>query len=347
MSGLSSSSTVVWLIGTAIAVFPGQAEEFSWQLSGVTSRTEIGDFHTDSWAVDGTYYVNPLDDGAGPYALASFLNPTTRVSAAASRIDSDFFDHPSAYTLDGAYVLPGERWYVGANYAKSDPGNQGPDVTRNDTKGYGVLAGRYLGADTTLELGLGRSEHNWRGDLPAGRTLLCRLGHHSVRHRDDYGLVSLDVFHVRRFRSLTYFRCRAACRRAKRDRCLSPDLAGPRVARRRWLRARIFSRGRAVPDEPAWRARRLLGVSPRYRVGLGRVRCYRDVVHQAAYCTAVLAVAHELGRYSERFRRCRYCGGAVHRPAVDARSSPKFSCVRPPPRGVMRTLRRLYWGRVL
>ena len=60
------------------AVFGG------WQLSGITSRTEVADFHTDSWAVDGTYYVKPLDDGDGPYALASFLNPTTRVSAGTS-----------------------------------------------------------------------------------------------------------------------------------------------------------------------------------------------------------------------------------------------------------------------
>ena len=70
------------------------------------------------------------------------LNPTTRVSAATSRVDSGFVDDPTEYTLGGAYVLPGERWYVGANYAKTDR-EQLPafNVTRWDAKGYGVLAG--------------------------------------------------------------------------------------------------------------------------------------------------------------------------------------------------------------
>jgi hypothetical protein len=226
MSGLSSSK-VVWLIGTAIAVFPGQAEEFSWQLSGVTSRTEIGDFHTDGWAVDGTYYVNPIGDGAGPYALASFLNPTTRVSAAASRIDSDFFDHPSAYTLDGAYVLPGERWYVGANYAKSDPGDRALNVTRDDGKGYGVLAGRYLGADTTLELGLGRSEHNLESwTCPLG--VPCFVGSPAIipfATETTTNSVSLDVFHVRRFRSLTYSLQGGVSQSEAEIAVVSPDLS--------------------------------------------------------------------------------------------------------------------------
>ena len=117
------------LIGAAAAAaFPAHAEKFSWQLGGVTRHTEAGgNFDADSWVVDGTYYVNPIDDTSGPYALASFLNPTTRVSAAASGNDpQDAFDDPTAYyTLSGAYVLPGERWYVGASYA-----NYNADCTR-------------------------------------------------------------------------------------------------------------------------------------------------------------------------------------------------------------------------
>src|SRR5262245_54044412 len=153
MSRLTASSKVLWLIGTAVAVFPAQAEEFSWQLSGVTSRAELGPSDLDSWSVDGTYYVNPIDDARGPYALASFLNPTTRVSAATTRIDTGAVYDPTEYTLVGAYVLPGERWYVGANYAKTDRTELPAfNVTRWDAKDYGALAGRYLGANTTLEL---------------------------------------------------------------------------------------------------------------------------------------------------------------------------------------------------
>src|SRR5215510_10784304 len=111
---MSSPSPSSWLlIGTAFAAAcaasAARAEEFSWQLSGITNRSETGDFSSDSWAVDGTYYVNPLDDSDGPNELASFLHPTTRVGVAASQINVDFVDDPTDFTLNGAYVLPGKK----------------------------------------------------------------------------------------------------------------------------------------------------------------------------------------------------------------------------------------------
>jgi hypothetical protein len=187
-------------------VFSAQAEEFSWQLSGVTSRWEVGDSDSDSWALDGTYYFNSIDDSAGPYALASFLNPTARVSAATSRNHYERLDGPSAYTLDGTYVLPGDKWYVGANYSKTDM-DWPPPVTRDDESGYGLLAGRYLGANTTLELGLGRSERRLENSISIctpGVPCTTPLGVIPYAEKTTTDSVSFDVFHVRRFRSLTY-----------------------------------------------------------------------------------------------------------------------------------------------
>jgi len=199
---LLSRSLIAAAVASGCAVFAAQAEEFSWQLSGGTRHAEAANSDLDSWAIDGTYYMKPIDDSAGPYALASFLNPTTRVSAAASRSDSlnDVLDDPTAYTLSGAYVLPGEKWYVGANYAKSLV-DDAPPVFTSDPKGYGVLAGRYLGANTTLELHLGRSEQK--------TTLTCMPPAQAcIGFPFEFELntdsVGIDVFHVRRFRSLTY-----------------------------------------------------------------------------------------------------------------------------------------------
>jgi hypothetical protein len=210
MSSLSPASKLLSLIGTAVAVLPAQAEQFSWQLSGVSSRTEIGDLHYDydSWAIDGTYYANPIDDSAGPYGLASFLNPTTRVSAATSRRDFGFFDDRSDYTLGGAYVLPGERWYVGADYSKTAMDWPQP-ITRDDEEGYGLLAGRYLGANTTLELGLGRSKRRFENTIdlcsPPEVSFPCSsVVEVPYAEETTTDSVSFDVFHVRRFRSLTY-----------------------------------------------------------------------------------------------------------------------------------------------
>ena len=189
-------------LATACATMPAEADEFAWQLSGGTSRVELGDFDSDGWSTDATYFVNPIDDSAGPYALASFLNPTTRISAEASERDSSFFGDPTAYTLRGTYVLAAAQWYVGASYAKSNEGFSSPFYSPSDPKSYDVLAGRYLGANTTLELGFGRAERDFETVLPCPFAGPCTAVPLSVETTTDS--VGLEVFHVRQFRSLTY-----------------------------------------------------------------------------------------------------------------------------------------------
>lgn len=188
-------------VTVACAAFAARAEEFSWQLSGGMSRTEVADFSSDSWAVDGTFYVEPIDDSSGPYELASFLNPTTRVSAAASNVEADFINDPAVYTLSGAFVLPDKKWYVGADYSKSmfdDP----PYATYSDSNGYGVSAGRYLGSNTTLELGVGRADQDVTFCTAFSSSTGC-FGP-LIETETTTDSVDLAVFHVRRFRSLTY-----------------------------------------------------------------------------------------------------------------------------------------------
>jgi hypothetical protein len=98
----SSSLSPRRLIGAAVvaacAAFAAQAEEFSWQLSGAKRHAEAGDSDLDSWAVDATYYMNPIADSAGPYALASFLNGPS-VEACKRSIERD---HGSRARASGA-----------------------------------------------------------------------------------------------------------------------------------------------------------------------------------------------------------------------------------------------------
>jgi hypothetical protein len=206
MSSRSRPSQVTSFVGAAVATvcaaMPAAADEFSWQLAGGASRVEAGDFDSDSWSMDATYFVNAIDDSAGPYALASFLNPTTRISAEASERGSDFAGDPTAFTLRGTYVLPAARWYVGSSYARSNEDYTSPFYSQSDPKSYGVLAGRYLGASTTLELGFGRSERDFETRLSCPLGVPCLGLPLSVETTTDS--VGLEVFHVRQFGSLTY-----------------------------------------------------------------------------------------------------------------------------------------------
>lgn len=220
----SSSPSAKRLAAVAVAAlcaaFAAHTEEFSWQLSGGALESQTNDF--DSWSVDATFYVNSIDDSDGPYALASFLNPTTRVSAAASRSDSPVpGDEPTSYTLTGAYVLPGKKWYLGASYAKSD-GEDTMGVTVSDPKGYGVRAGRYLGANTTLELALGQSEQ--KSSLSCAGLPFCAPIGFPTEIEVTTDSVNLEVFHVRRFRSLTY-----ALQGSVSDRDTEVDISPPAV----------------------------------------------------------------------------------------------------------------------
>src|SRR5262245_61957215 len=92
-----------------LSAVPCRADEYSWQLSGTTTRFERAGAHTDASSLGATYYVNPLDDSGGPLALATFLHPTTRLSATASGEEGG---EPKGYILDGRYVLPGAQWYA-------------------------------------------------------------------------------------------------------------------------------------------------------------------------------------------------------------------------------------------
>src|SRR5215831_15390657 len=72
-SGLLLSSCVA-----AVA----NAGEFSWDLSGGASQSAVQDVDVDGSALAATYYFDPVDDSQGPYSLAAFFDPASRVSLA-------------------------------------------------------------------------------------------------------------------------------------------------------------------------------------------------------------------------------------------------------------------------
>ena len=125
------------------------AEEFSWQLSGGTNHAEAGNSESDSWSVDATYFVDSRRRQRRPIRARVIPGSEDARIGEASGTDSglDVVDDPSAYTLSGRYVLPSAKWYVGADYSKADADYDSPFVKISDPKGYGVLAGRYLGAE--------------------------------------------------------------------------------------------------------------------------------------------------------------------------------------------------------
>jgi hypothetical protein len=167
---MSRALLTIALIGACCAAAGAPPTEFSWDLSGAASQSALGDFQdTDGLALAATYYFDPVDASQGPYSLAAFLDPASRVSASVSRQKQTF--HPIGspggpdfslttddYTIGGQYVLSGSKWYAGGDYySKTNPDLSSLGVTV-DWKAYRALAGKYLGPNTSLELSLNRSE---------------------------------------------------------------------------------------------------------------------------------------------------------------------------------------------
>ena len=203
------------LAGAYLAVAAGaRAEEFSWELSGAASQEERDPlFDTDRWSVRATRYFDGVDDTRGPYALAPFFDPTTSVSANVGRdkrtshpiglvsgigTPVDAVTETDEYAIGGRYVLPTSKWYFGGRYERSET-----DAYDVEGDAYGLLAGKYFGASTSLELALTSSEQRSQFDVPLCPPPICTTTgtFETELETDEAGLA---VMHVRRFRSLTY-----------------------------------------------------------------------------------------------------------------------------------------------
>lgn len=210
-----SRALPVAIIACAVAVSAARAAEFSWEPSGFASSLEqdpLLDVDRSSLAV--THYFEPVDDAAGPYGLATFLDATTRVSAAVDREASrlhvrslgpalfpDRTTDTDEYSVGGRYVFPMSRWYAGGRYADGDVDESPLRATRTtESHDYGALVGKYFGAATTLELAYALSETRMETS-PLCSLPPCLLSFAQEVATEEW---SVAAQHVLRGRALTY-----------------------------------------------------------------------------------------------------------------------------------------------
>jgi hypothetical protein len=215
----------VQAVAISMLAFRADGEEFSWQLSGGYGETELAPFaDTERTMLDATYYVGPIDDSRGPYALAPFLNRSSRVTAGVTNDKTtitipvatagppppgspttvDVTEETTGYAVSGRYVRPSSGWYVGAGYRDSEmnreplsPGSR-QDTT---TDGYQLFGGRYFGESTSLDLAAGATRQTSELTISC-ITSLCLSGSTATRiDTDDW---SIGALHVRQGSRLSY-----------------------------------------------------------------------------------------------------------------------------------------------
>ncbi len=200
-------------------------DDFSWQLSGGYGETDLSPFaETERAMLDATYYVHPVDDSRGPYALAPFLNRSSRVTAGVTNdkttittavvtigvpppglpTTAEVTEETTGYAVGGRYVWSASGWYVGAGYrgADTDMEPSSPDSRQaTTTDGYQLFGGRYFGDSTSLDLNAGATRHATELSLTC-ITLLCLSG--SAASEIDTDDWSVGALHVRQGRRLSY-----------------------------------------------------------------------------------------------------------------------------------------------
>jgi hypothetical protein len=206
------------LLCLAVVANAARAEEHSWDIGAGASEAQFDPtLDTDRSSLFATYFFDPVDDGSGPYALATFFDPGARLSLGVAREKqtlkasgllppgSMFGPEHDEYSLDGRYVLRESRWYFGGRYERDDPDDSffafPADI---EGESYGFVVGQYIGTKTSLELTADGSKHTFDQSLVptclAGAPCLPL----QLSSRTTSDILGLAALHVRRFRGLTY-----------------------------------------------------------------------------------------------------------------------------------------------
>jgi hypothetical protein len=188
-------------------------EEFSWQFSGGSELHEVGEtFEADGESFDATYYFDAVDDSLGPYALAAFLNRSSRVTGAFHRDDQSetgliftgqvpvqvgtFVDVTRGFAAAGRYVWRDSGWYAGGSIERADTDVERRSpflVNDREHERYGLFAGRYLARATALELAFVSSTSTDEVSVISCASLFCLVPFGTETEFSD---VSVAVTHV-------------------------------------------------------------------------------------------------------------------------------------------------------
>lgn len=135
------------VLATALIASLGTAHAYQAEVGGIISLVDPDQGDTSTgFAVDGTYYFNPVQVKNNPLNEAAFLDRASNVNGAISYIDYDLSD----ITTFGAgveYFVPNSDFYVSANIGQTQLGSD--DSEDFDTTTYNAEVG-YLPAPGLL-----------------------------------------------------------------------------------------------------------------------------------------------------------------------------------------------------
>ncbi|WP_180159528.1 putative porin [Acinetobacter sp. YH12047] len=106
-------------LATALIASLGTAHAYQAEVGGTIALVDPDNGDTSTgFAIDGTYYFNPVQVKNSPLNEAAFLNRASNINAAVSYIDYDLFD-VTTFNVGVEYFVPDSDFYVSGNIGQS------------------------------------------------------------------------------------------------------------------------------------------------------------------------------------------------------------------------------------
>ena len=182
----------ITLAAALVATF-GTAHAYQAEVGGTIALVDPD--HGDSstgFAIDGTYYFNPVQVKNSPLNEAAFLNRASNVNAEVSYIDYDFYDVTS-FDVGVEYYVPNSDFYINGNIGQV---SQDTPIGDFDTTVYAAEVGYLPVPGLLLALGLQGYDNDAGDDIdPTVRAkYVTKVGQYDMNFEGDATFGDLDAY---------------------------------------------------------------------------------------------------------------------------------------------------------
>ena len=180
-------------LATALIASLGTAHAYQAEVGGTIALVDPDNGDTSTgFAIDGTYYFNPVQVKNSPLNEAAFLNRASNINAAVSYIDYDLFD-VTTFNVGVEYFVPNSDFYVSGNIGQSSTDTP---IGDDDTTIYSAELGYLPVPGLLLAVGLAGYNNDAGDDVdPTLRAkYVTQVGQYDMNFEGGASFGDLDAY---------------------------------------------------------------------------------------------------------------------------------------------------------
>lgn len=182
-------------LATALIASLGTAHAYQAEVGGTIALVDPDNGDTSTgFAIDGTYYFNPVQVKNSPLNEAAFLNRASNINAAVSYIDYDLFD-VTTFNVGVEYFVPNSDFYVSGNIGQS---STDMPIGDDDTTLYSAELGYLPVPGLLVAVGLAGYDNDAGDDVdPTLRAkYVTQVGQYDMNFEGGASFGDLDAYNL-------------------------------------------------------------------------------------------------------------------------------------------------------